>query len=434
MSDKLTELKGLLTEIVGGQTAEIKEKLDEQKASFEEQFGKVEDRLTELENKGIPTARKPQLMDVTVPGAPAGEAKQVYMGYNLKMQGAELKWQMNNPQNRDILTQLYPVTTIADDAHREEYAKFLIDVIRAKQGDPHAMMKLADAREKALMAEGAGSTGGYLVPEEFTNELLAFARLQSLALRHCRVWPMSEMICTIPIESTGVSVAWTAEGIAATESEPTVSEVTLTAKKLDAFGAVTNELLADSAIDIVSWLTQLFAEAIGQELDNQVFNGSGTPCSGVLTAACGYSVVMSETNFSSISGTYLSQMISRLSANKRSGARFFAEKTVLHYIRTLKDTNNQFLFAQIGGQVPGTIWGFPYDETEKITGTTAANTAFLSFGDLRYFCLGRRLQTTTLDLDPYTYFKESKTQFRIVNRWGMSIGLSTAFVRLLTHS
>lgn len=267
--DKLQELKGLLTEIVGGQTAEIKEKMDEQKAIFEEKFGKVEDRLTELENKGIPTVRNPQLMNVKIPGDPNGAEKRVYMGYNLDMQGSEMKWKMNYPQNANILTQLYPVTRIADDQHREEYAKFLIDVIKATKQDPGAMARLAASREKATMTEGTGSTGGYLVPEEFTNELLAFARLQSLGLRYCRVWPMSEMIRTVPVESTGVSVAWTSEGSAATETEPTVGEVTLTAKKLDAFGVVTNELLADSAIDIVSWLTQLFAEAIGQELDNQ---------------------------------------------------------------------------------------------------------------------------------------------------------------------
>ena len=51
---------------------------------------------------------------------------------------------------------------------------------------------------------------------------------------------------------------------------------------------------------------------------------------------------------------------------------------------------------------------------------------------MRYFALGRRLQSMTLDLDPYGLFTNYQTRFRIVNRWGMSIGLPGGFCRIVT--
>jgi len=438
MSDALQELKGLLTEISTSQKT-VKEKveaMEARQAQLEERIGKTRDEvLTELENKGIPTVRKPQERLIAIPGAEPGgpEAKKIHFGYDLGKQAIGLKNRLQKKGENEWLNLIEPHTMIEDDAHREEYAKYIINVVKARFGDPRAMAQLVEAREKDL-AEGTGGQGGYLVPEEFTAEILAFARLQSLALKYCRIWPMSTDMRNVPVESTGVTTSWKNEAEALSQSEPVVGEVSLVARRLGAYAVCSDDLLSDSAIDIVSWLTELFAEAIGQEIDNQVFNGNGTPCSGILTAACGYSVVMDSglTSFSSITGTNLSEMISKLSANKRAGARFFAEKLTMHYIRTLKDTNGQFLFAQIGGGVPGTIWGFPYDETEQITGTSAADTPFVSFGDLRYFALGRRLQSMTLRADPYTKFLEDQTRFKIVNRWGMKIGLAGAFVRLLT--
>jgi len=427
----LTELKRLLEGISGDQK-DIKEKLEAQEAKqaeLEEKMGKTrEDLLTELENKGVGTVRAPNPLDITEPNAAdAQPAKRVHLGYDLDVQGGELA----------LKAGYLPIkqhTMLADTAKRDAYSKFLINCIKASQGDPKAQASLADAKAKAAMQEGTTTEGGYLVPDEYTNEILAFARLSSVALQYCRLWNMSTDVRRIPAENAAVSVAWTAEEGTITESEPTVAEVVLTAKRLDAYSKVSNELLQDSAVDIVSWLTELFAEAMGQELDNQVFAGTGDPISGLTTAACGYSVVLSSgnTNISAVTGTNLSDMISKLSANKRAGARWYFEKSVFHFVRTLKDSNNAFLYNPIGGAQANTIWGYPYTDCEKMPSTNSANSPFALFGNLRYFALGRRLQSTTLDVDPYGLFTTYQTRFRIVQRWGLAIGLANGFVRAVT--
>ena len=63
---------------------------------------------------------------------------------------------------------------------------------------------------------------------------------------------------------------------------------------------------------------------------------------------------------------------------------------------------------------------------------TAANKAFIAFGNLRYFALGRRVADMRLSVDPYGLWTTNKTRFKIRNRWALKIGLANGLVRLLT--
>ncbi|MBW1666722.1 MAG: phage major capsid protein [Deltaproteobacteria bacterium] len=435
--DKQEELRGLLKEVMG---EEIKKAIEESEKRNEERIKALEALTAEQRAKIEALEKMPaQPGRIAVPGKPGQATEVLYRGRDLGAQG----WGINRSVKEKIaqlkmegldveLTDLYgrPITLqIASEEKRERYAKWMIDFIQAKVFD--------DAAAKAALQEGTDSEGGYIVPDEFTDEILAFARLQSFALRDCRIWPMKSDTRKVPAEDGAVSVSWTDEESAITESEPTLAEVTLTAKRLDAYSKASNEFLEDASTDVVSWLTELFAEAIGQELDNQVLNGTGSPCSGVLTAAAGNSVVLGsgEVSFSSIDADDLSNAIAQLPVNRLAGARWYFHRTVLHHIRILKDDNNNYIFAKPGNGVPGTIWEYPYTLSEKAPAATAASQAskgFIVFGNMRYFALGRRKQNMTLDVDPYGLFTTYQTRFRIVNRWGMSVGLAGGFCRIVT--
>jgi len=346
---------------------------------------------------------------------PRVKAHEKFLGYDLSKQGLALKGE--------------------DEEEKDKIAKWLISRVRLADRNKDWTPEIQKAYGDNALQEGTATEGGYLVPDEFTDQVLAFARLNGFALNECTIWPMSSDVRRIPAENALVSVAWTAEEADLTESEPTFAEVVLTNKKLGGIGLMSNELMQDATVDIVSILTSQFGEAIGQELDNQVLNGTGSPCSGVLTAACGYSVVMASgaTNFSAITGDYLSQMISRLAENKRVGARFILNKLILHYIRIDKaSTAGTYQWGSLAAGDPSTIWGYPYTESEKAPSSSGVSTAFVSLGNFKNFAIGRRLQNMTLDLDPYSYFKSYRTQYRIVCRFGLQIGLANGFVRLLT--
>lgn len=359
---------------------------------------------------------------------------------NSRTNSDEFKYALDlSRQGQRLMSRAYHPMHQTSEEKRQKLAKywtlFLQSVITQ---DAAALNKLrnefpASAMQKTVL----GDTGNvFPVPDILEEEIIAFMREKSVALQYSRIWPMTSEKYSLPTETGSPSVAW---GNTTSESEPTVTEVEIDAYELSAYSAVRNTTLADSLSDIVSWINETLAEQAGLEIDNIVFNGDGTSssggCSGILTAAAGCSVTMDSgyTNFSSITASNLSNMIAQLDGLKKEGARFFMHGSILHYIRTLVDTNSSPVFMETyGGTVSPNIFGYPYTETIKCPSTSAANTAFVAFGNLKYMGIGRRLDSTALMVDPYGLWTTNRTRFKLYQRWGAKIMLANGFCRLLT--
>jgi HK97 family phage major capsid protein len=331
----------------------------------------------------------------------------------------------------------YPFWKPAEKTVDELFMYFgLLARIGRKYPDPVAMQLFE--KHYGSIKTAVGDAGNvFPIPDIVDAEILAFAREKSVILSQGRMVPMTSEKQSFPQETGSASVAW---GNTTSESEPGISEVELTATELSVYSAVKNMTLADSRSDIVGWLTANLGEAAAQELDNKAWNGVGTDnpfiVSGILSAACGFSVVFGtgSTAFSQVTTTYLSLMIAKLDGLRKQGASFQMNGAVLHFIRDLKDTNGRPIFYEgnIGAGTPPTIFGYPYTEVIKMPATTTANTAFISFGNLRYFLVGRRLDSAALDVDPYGLWTTNRTRFKLYQRWGMAMGLPKGFTRMLT--
>ena len=338
----------------------------------------------------------------------------------------------------------HPMHTITDEK-REEMAKFFILFLKAGVFQNQAAM--AEFRQRygdvsKASATVIGDSGNvFPIPDIVEEEILHYAREQSVILQYGRLLPMTSEIHSWPKEASGSAVAW---GNTTAESMPDVNtEFELTAYELSAYATAKNMTLADARSDIVSWLTEMMAEAVGQELDNAAFDGDGTStygyCSGLLSAAAGYSVVLASGSaaFSSIGVTALSEAISKVGGKKKIGARWFMNGEVFHFIRDLKDDNNRPIFYDVmgdgGSALPGTrILGYPYSEVPAAVSTSAVSTGFIVFGNLRNFGVGRRLDTMALHVDPYGLWTTNRTRFKIYNRWGLKIALENGFCRIVT--
>lgn len=315
-----------------------------------------------------------------------------------------------------------------------DFKKWMIDIVLGLAfKDAQA---LASLQQRAAMAEGAAATGGAFVPTEYEWELIQLVRESSFALQKCTVLPMGSLTLQLPKESTLCTAAWISENSAITASDPTVTSVTLTAQKLACLTtAMSNELLADSMIDIPSWLAEQFGYAIVQELDNQVLNGSGTPVSGVLTAAAGYSAVM-VTGSMAMSNVYADifrKAMAKISAKDKAIAEWVFSKDLAYYLDVLKDSQGRYIYRMPAdpGQ-PATLWGRPVNESAKAPlDNSTASTAIAAFGDWKQFYIGNRRGIGQIDVDPYGSFASDGTRFRLVTRWGLAIARSTAFVRVV---
>lgn len=394
------QLKGMLKELIDGatkeQAMEIAAATNEQIAKIMESNSELKERLEAIEKA---PARKVQL---ATPGSEK-TVSALYKGFDLRKQGASLM--------------------IDDNDKKEKIAKFVIDCV------------------KAAMNEGTASQGGYLVFDEYEDVVLAFARRNSIALQEATVYEMNTDTLRVPAESTNVATAWGSEAAQLDQSEPTVAEVELSAKRLGAYGLMSNELMEDASFDLVSWLTSQFAEAIALDVDDATFNGTtGSSFTGALSGASTNTVSCAATGTSpnrhiQLTVDELSQAISKLTDNKLRNAKFYLHLNSLHYVRIQEDTAGNKVWAQPGNGVPGTIYEYPYRVSDKIgSSSPAANTPFALFGNFKNYIIGRRKGAMRLELDPYGRFDYYQTRFRMVTRWDGAPGLEKGLVAIKTHA
>jgi len=408
--DPIKELTGIIREMSGGLNA-IKDKVDQQEAALAAYKSAV-DRGLLPPNPHSPPTRE----------TASEELKSIMGHYDLAFQGKELMSKTVHPNHQ------------IDEPTRIEMAKFYALFLRHTLfQDWRAKDKFWDYFGPTIKTPIGDSGNAFPLPDIVDSEILAFAREVSVVLQYARIWQMSSDKQSFPSETAAAAVAW---GNTTQESEPGVTEVELDANELSAYSVVKNATLMDARSDIVSWLTAALAEAAGLELDNQAFNGTGSPFFGILGAAgSGFSVTLGGSTFSDLTATDLSEMIGLLDGLRKQGARFWMHGQSLHTVRGLKDDNARPIFVEtVGSPVSGTIWGYPYTEVIKMPSTTGANTPFLAFGNLRYLGIGRRLEVSTLSADPYGLWTTNRMRYKLYQRWGMKVGLPGGFVRALSSS
>jgi len=378
---------------------EIKSVFDETVAEYKSQVDELKEKVKTLEEKKI--------------HAPNIIASKDYKGYRLEKQLVDLRKAGFSDEKADYA------------------AKALIETIKASQEGKKVSIKAAAAH-----IEGTAVQGGYLVIDDYLNEIVTGSRQLSVMAPLCRNVSTSSDTFKINANNTEFTVAIDAEGTV-TQSSGTLKEISIPIKRISTYGAVSNELLQDANWDVASWVTEQITYAVGQKIDDQILNGTGTGASnlnsGVLTAAATNSVVLSGANLSSITADNLSLAMSKLAQLDASRGTFVFGRTGNHYIRTLKDDNNFPIYQAIAGPNLNTIYGMPSVACASISdATSSASTAYGVFGNFNQVFLVNR--TTGLDLlvDPYSDSVSYNTRFIFVQRLGFGIGRGAAFCRFIT--
>lgn len=412
---------------------DFKEAVDEGLKPINEKLEKSDSRLKEVESKLVLIEKLPAFNR-----APAFISSEKYFGRRVGKQGGIIRNAFAKGLfNENGYSLGFDTAGFESEEQIDDFAKGMIEFFEARvKHNPEAQQKLYERnlRTKASYQEGTDSEGGYLVPDEMSWDIIKLARNSTFGLRECTVLPMSSDVLKVPKELTVATVEWDDEEGQAGQKEGTFDQATLTAKRLNALAIMSNELMADSAIDIVSLLTEQFSYAVNLELDNQILAGTGSPVSGLMKGTAGTSVVMASgsAHFSMITFDHLSQALASLEEGYLANAKWVFHRNVKHYLRNIKDSNGNHIMVQPSAIQSGTIWEFPYLLSEKAIGTSAASTVEVLFGNLKKFYIGRRRGIMSLDVDPYGKFDYYQTRFRIVTRWALTLANSSAFVTVVT--
>jgi HK97 family phage major capsid protein len=150
--------------------------------------------------------------------------------------------------------------------------------LKAHFGDRNARQWCSDhlGAEYRDMGGQVNSLGGALVFEDFSNTIVRLVERFGVAMNVFQNVTMSSDTLLVPRRLTGVTSYWLGENSTITTSDPTATMVQLVAKKLACATKVSNELLADNAISVASWLAQEYATSLSGAIDDAAFNGTGT--------------------------------------------------------------------------------------------------------------------------------------------------------------
>lgn len=324
--------------------------------------------------------------------------------------------------------------------------KFMGAVMRFKQGlasDGEREFLLAQHR-KAL-AEGTGSAGGFLVPEEWMGDILGLLRAQAVVRRaQPRFQPFARLMQQTSI-SSGATAYYTAENARITPSEPTFAEAPLlTPKNLTGMVPVSTYLLWDSG-DAEDTVRADLAEVMGLREDLAFLQGTGTggePLGLKNQVGVTSNVVAPGANGVNISYIDLRRIRARLRSQNAGAVRpvWFFHPDYLTYLETAQEmsggspTGRALLDANIlrinDDMTSGVIDGVPFFTTTQIpnnitlgTGTTT----YLLLVNMAETIVGinREMEITTSDEASYTpdggttwisAFQNNQTLFKAVMR------------------
>lgn len=279
----------------------------------------------------------------------------------------------------------------------------------------------ADRVFKALV-EGTDAQGGYLVPEEFKAEVFRILPDYAVMRNLARVIPMNTDTLNLNTLVAKPAAYWTSEYASKSTTSAEFGRVSLQPNDLVCLLPVTHQLIADANINVIQFITELFAEAIGEAEDKAFFAGTGTgQPRGISIETLGVSIAAGGL------GSYdtLMTLFHRLPQKVRNSpsAAFVASGKVIRELRMLKDTTNRYIWepsVQVGQ--PDRVLGKPIYEQNNIAETE------LFFGDWKYYVIGDRQQivveTTREGGDAW---RRNATEIKAVERVDGRMALAGAF-------
>jgi len=271
----------------------------------------------------------------------------------------------------------------------------LIRALAAGKGDPQKAAAFAqkawkdEAIVKALQTD-EGEAGGYLVPEEYSSQLIEYLRPLAVVRRmNPVIIPMETGTMSMPAVTGGASAEYIGEGTNVPKSQPTFGQVKLTWKKLACLVPISNDLIRFSSPKADEVVRNDLVGAMAQREDAAFIRDDGTndKPKGLLNwiAAANKFEANKTVNLANVT-IDLAKAIYYLRKNE---TKFLNCGWILSpgselYLRTIRDSNGNFAFK--GEMDQGKLFGFPFGVTTQVPdnlgdGEDESEIYFVDFAD-----------------------------------------------------
>lgn len=211
--------------------------------------------------------------------------------------------------------------------------------LKGRLGDAEARRWCADHGVEARAQGSTGSTtGAAFVPDILSSTVLRLVDQYSAFASNAMSVQMPSDVVLFPKRTGGATAYWIAENTAITASDPTSTQVTLTAKKVSGAVVVASELFADSVVSISDWLAAELALTLSNAVETVAWNGnpSNAPAvAGLVTTHAGGLLAGSAATYAAslvtaagdtpeeVTKANMLAMIAKMPQHSRSGAKWY---------------------------------------------------------------------------------------------------------------
>lgn len=249
-----------------------------------------------------------------------------------------------------------------------------------------------------VLSESVDADGGYLVPEEFENQIIVGLDEANV------IRSLAKVITThhdrkIPIAVGHSTATWTAENAAFTESNPTFGQKQIDAFKLTDLIRVSVELLQDAAFPLEQYIANEFARAFGIAEEQAFCVGTGVnQPTGIFTASGG-AVGVTSASATAITVDEIISLVYALKSPYRRNAKFLMNDATVSLLRKLKDNNGAYLWQpSVQAGQPDKLLGYGL-YTSPYVPTVEAGAFAIAFGDFQNYWIGDRAGRTVQRLN-----------------------------------
>lgn len=265
-------------------------------------------------------------------------------------------------------------------------------------------------QDRKTLSEGVDTAGGFLVPDEYHVELIKKVAANAAIRPNARVVTTSRDMAKWPRVhytsddkyTSGVRLTWTGESPSSATAhrvtDPVFGLHSIPVHTAMASMPISNDLLEDSAFDVLGISSDLLAEAFALGEDDVFINGTGVARpKGILQdvdEADGPSKVVSG-SASALTADGLIDLAYALPAQYERNAKWVMAKSTAKAIRKLATTGGEYLWPVVG-QVGGfggageELLGYPVIKDEFMP-AIASNAYPIIFGDLRGYMIVDRV-------------------------------------------
>jgi len=251
-------------------------------------------------------------------------------------------------------------------------------------------MRTKTPRSEVLnaLSIGTDSEGGYLVPDEFEQALVAALEEENIIRTLAHVITSSSGDKKIPVVASNGAASWVDEGAAIPESDDTFGQVNLGAHKLATMLKISEELLNDSAFNLEQYAAKEFGRRIGRAEEEAFIGGDGTgKPTGFLTSA---QIGVTAAGAAAITLDEIIDLYHSLREPYRRNAVFIVNDMTVKAIRKLKDSTGVYLWQpSMLANTPDTILGRPV-KTSSFMPTLVGGSKTIAFGDFSYYWIADR--------------------------------------------